>query len=198
MDIIPTKLDGVVIIETQRFGDDRGYFKETFQTERYADAGIHGPFVQDNFSHSHRGVLRGLHYQITKPQGKLVSVLSGEVYDVAVDLRIDSPTFAEWVGVSLTAENGRQLYIPPGFGHGFCVVSETADFFYKCTDYYCPASERAVLWNDPDLAVEWPVSSPNVSEKDAKAASLKSAELFGLHNLIQPSKNEPGRLSSQT
>lgn len=186
MEITKTRLDGVVIIEPKRFGDERGFFSETFQAKRYNDAGIAGPFVQDNFSHSQRGVLRGLHYQIQNPQGKLVTVVQGEVFDVAVDIRVNSPTFAQWVGVTLSRENGRQLYIPPGFAHGFCVVSETADFSYKCTDYYNPAAERSILWNDPDLGIEWPLTQPSVSPKDAAGTPLKTAELFGLHDLIQP------------
>ncbi|MFY9256748.1 MAG: dTDP-4-dehydrorhamnose 3,5-epimerase [Fuerstiella sp.] len=181
MNIIETKLKGVVMIETRRFGDARGYFTETFHSDRYLEAGIERPFVQDNFSHSVKGVLRGLHYQIRNPQGKLVTVLAGEVFDVAIDLQIDSTTFGEWVGVNLSSENGRQLYVPPGFGHGFCVLSDTADFLYKCTDFYSPEYERAVRWDDPDLGIDWPVSSPVISDKDAAAPRLKNAELFGLH-----------------
>lgn len=186
MNVIETRLEGVLIIEPRRFGDERGFFCETFQAQRYHDAGIAGTFVQDNFSHSQQGVLRGLHYQIQNPQGKLVSVVQGEVFDVAVDIRVNSPTFGEWVGVSLSAKNGRQLFVPPGFAHGFCVVSETADFTYKCTDYYNPAAERSILWNDPDLAIDWPVDSPSISAKDAQGSPLRTAELFGLNDLIQP------------
>ena len=186
MNVIETRLEGVLIIEPRRFGDERGFFCETFQAQRYHDAGIAGTFVQDNFSHSQRGVLRGLHYQIQNPQGKLVSVVQGEVFDVAVDIRVNSPTFGEWVGVSLSADNGRQLFVPPGFAHGFCVVSDTADFTYKCTDYYNPAAERSILWNDPDLAIDWPVDSPSISAKDAQGSPLGAAELFGLNDLIQP------------
>jgi len=186
MNVKQTRLDGVVIIEPKRFGDERGFFAETFQAKRYRDIGIDRPFVQDNFSHSQRGVLRGLHYQIQNPQGKLVSVVQGEVYDVAVDIRVNSPTFGEWVGVSLSGENGRQLYVPPGFAHGFCVVSETADFTYKCTDYYNPAAERSILWNDPALAINWPVAAPSISDKDAPGSPLRAAELFVLHDLLEP------------
>lgn len=197
MNVIETRLEGVVIVEPKRFGDERGFFAETFQASRYREAGIAGPFVQDNFSHSERGVLRGLHYQIQNPQGKLVSVVQGEVFDVAVDIRVNSPTFGEWVGVSLSGENGRQLYVPPGFAHGFCVVSETADFTYKCTDYYNPAAERSILWNDPDLAIDWPVTSPAISAKDAQGSPLRSAELFGLHDLIEPpATGEPATLQN--
>ena len=184
MNVIETKLKGVLIIEPKRFGDARGYFTETFHSQRYTEAGMTQAFVQDNFSHSARGVLRGLHYQIQNPQGKLVTVLSGEVFDVAVDLQIDSPTFGEWVGINLSSKNGRQLYIPPGFGHGFCVVSDTADFLYKCTNLYSPEYERAVCWNDEDLGIAWPVSCPVVSAKDAAAPRLKNAELFGLHRYV--------------
>ena len=178
MNVIDTRLPGVKIIELSRFGDERGYFLESYQFKRYRDAGIDGPFVQDNCSRSRQGVLRGLHYQIQQPQGKLVSVMRGTVFDVAVDVRSDSPHFGEWVAVMLSEDNSRQLYIPPGFAHGFCVVSEVADFTYKCTDYYSPQHERSVIWNDPELAIEWPVKNPTVSEKDASAPLLRNAEFF--------------------
>jgi dTDP-4-dehydrorhamnose 3,5-epimerase len=159
-------LKEVLIIEPRVFRDTRGYFMETFQSERYAGCGIPGPFVQDNLSFSTRGVLRGLHYQIGRAQGKLVQVLQGEVFDVAVDIRQGSPTFGRWTGVVLSAENNRQLYIPAGFAHGFCVRSETALFIYKCTDYYDTASERGLRWDDPELAIDWRIEKPVVSDKD--------------------------------
>jgi dTDP-4-dehydrorhamnose 3,5-epimerase len=178
MHIESTALPGVMIVEPRVFSDARGYFLETFQKRRYEEAGLACDFVQDNQSRSTRGTLRGLHYQIQHAQGKLVWVVRGEVFDVAVDLRRRSATFGRWVGVSLSAENKRQLYIPPGFAHGFCVVSDEADFFYKCTDYYHPESERTVLWNDPALAIEWPVREPLVSDKDRRGVPLADAECF--------------------
>lgn len=179
MKVIETKLPGVLIIEPKVFGDVRGFFKETFHAGRYAEAGIPGEglrFVQDNHSRSGRGVLRGLHFQLEYPQGKLVSVSSGAVFDVAADVRPGSPTFGQWVGVELSAENHRQLWVPPGYAHGFCVLSESADFQYKCTDLYHPEDESGVVWNDPDLAIDWPVSEPLVSEKDRKLPQLAAAE----------------------
>lgn len=178
MQVTDTKLAGVKIIEPKRFGDDRGYFLETFQAERYRDVGIHQQFVQDNCSRSSRGVLRGLHYQIKRPQGKLVCVTRGSVFDVAVDLRAGSQTFGDWVGVTLSDDNAKQLYIPPGFAHGFCVLSDTADFTYKCTDYYAPEHERSLLWNDPSVGIDWPLDNPTVSAKDAQGVLLKDAEVF--------------------
>jgi len=172
MDIVETSLPGVLIVKPRVFGDVRGYFQETYQAERYAAAGIPGPFVQDNLSYSQKGVLRGLHFQDPNPQGKLVSVLQGEVFDVAVDLRRDSPTFGRWFGEYLSAENHWQLWVPPGFGHGFCVTSDTALFAYKCTDFYNAACEGCIAWNDPELAIDWPVSQPLVSAKDEQGMSL--------------------------
>jgi dTDP-4-dehydrorhamnose 3,5-epimerase len=173
MNVIKTKLHDCVIIEPKVFGDERGFFLETFQTERYAElAGITLPFVQDNHSRSSKAVLRGLHYQKTKPQGKLVRVVSGEVYDVAVDIRQSSPTFGQWEGVILSEENKRQFWVPPGFAHGFLVLSDTADFEYKCTDYYDSSDEGSVLWNDPDLDIPWPIENPILSNKDACANRL--------------------------
>ena len=178
MNVVKTKLHDCVIIEPKVFGDERGFFLETFQAERYADhAGITLPFVQDNHSHSSRGVLRGLHFQKTKPQGKLVRVVKGEVYDVAVDIRQGSCTFGQWEGVVLTDENKKQLWVPPGFAHGFLVLSDTADFEYKCTDYYDPNDEGSILWDDPDLDISWPIEYPKLSNKDSSAprlADLKS------------------------
>jgi len=163
---VETTLKGVVLVEPDVFNDPRGYFLETYHAGRYAEGGIPGPFVQDNFSHSVRGTLRGLHYQLKRVQGKLVMALEGRIFDVAVDIRKGSPTFGRWVGVELSGENKRQLYIPPGFAHGFCVLSETADVLYKCTDVYSREDERGIIWNDPALAIAWPVTAPLLSEKD--------------------------------
>ena len=177
MNVVKTKLHDCVIIEPKVFGDERGFFLETFQTERYAGlAGITLPFVQDNHSRSSKAVLRGLHYQKTKPQGKLVRVVRGEVYDVAVDIRQDSTTFGQWEGVILSETNNRQFWVPPGFAHGFLVLSDTADFEYKCTDYYDPSDEGSILWNDPELAITWPTSSPIVSTKDEIALPMRNIE----------------------
>jgi dTDP-4-dehydrorhamnose 3,5-epimerase len=174
MKVITTQLPGVVLIEPKLFGDARGFFLETFNAQRYAEmAGIQEAFVQDNQSFSAKGVLRGLHFQRQFPQGKLVYVTSGAVFDVAVDIRQDSPTFKQWVGVTLTAENHQQFYVPPGFAHGFCVLSETAHFHYKCTDYYHPEDEGSLRWNDPEVQIEWPLDSPLLSAKDATAPFLK-------------------------
>jgi dTDP-4-dehydrorhamnose 3,5-epimerase len=170
MKVSPTKLEGVLIIEPKMFRDDRGFFLETFSARRYEDAGIKGPFVQDNVSLSSKGVLRGLHYQSPKAQGKLVSALAGEIFDVVVDIRTGSKTFGQWQGVNLSAESGRQVWIPPGLAHGFLVLSEQALFSYKCTEYYAPECERAILWSDPDLGIEWPMTAGvTVSSKDAAA-----------------------------
>lgn len=174
MNVIKTDVEGVLIIEPKVFGDERGFFLETFQAKRYQDeAGIELSFVQDNHSRSTRGVLRGLHFQKTKPQGKLVRVVSGEVYDVAVDTRPDSATYGKWAGTFLSAENKRQFWVPPGLAHGFVVLSDTADFEYKCTDYYDPADEGCLIWNDPDLAIEWPITEPILSEKDKMGLLFK-------------------------
>ena len=173
MKVIDTKLKDCVIIEPDVFGDERGFFLETYQLQRYADlAGITAPFVQDNYSRSARDVLRGLHFQRSKPQGKLVSVVAGAVFDVAVDLRRESPTFGQWDGLILSEDNKKQLWVPPGFAHGFVVVSETADLYYKCTDYYDPSDEVSILWNDRDLNISWPIRSPVLSKKDALAKRL--------------------------
>lgn len=166
MKVIETRLPGVLIIEPQVFGDSRGFFTETFQQQRYAEAGIDLPFVQDNHSRSARGVLRGLHFQRTRPQGKLVRVSRGAVYDVAVDIDPASPTCGQYVGVELTDENHRQLWVPPGYAHGFCVISDVADFIYKCTDYYFPEDEGGLLWNDPEVQIPWPIDDPKLSAKD--------------------------------
>ncbi len=181
MKFIETSLPGVICIEPAVHGDDRGYFMETWQSRRFAEAGIDLDFVQDNFSQSSKGTLRGLHYQIEQAQGKLVRVVQGEVFDVAVDLRKSSPNYGESVGVLLSAENKQQLWIPPGFGHGFLVLSETAEFEYKCTDFYAPQFERSIRWDDPNIGIEWPLADgeqPTLSSKDADAPFLDSAETY--------------------
>lgn len=170
MEIVKTNVDGVLLIKPKVWGDSRGYFVETWQKERYAEAGIDLPFVQDNHSRSSYGVLRGLHYQKTRPQGKLVSVSLGKVFDVAVDIRRDSPTYGQCFGVELTQENQWQLWIPPNLAHGFVVTSDIAHFHYKCTDYYCPWDEAGIRWNDPFFAVQWPVTDPVLSQKDSEAS----------------------------
>jgi len=180
MNVQPTKIPDVIIIEPKVFGDERGFFFESFNKKVFESAaGVTIDFVQDNHSKSTKGVLRGLHYQIKNPQGKLVRVCSGEVFDVAVDLRKSSPTFGQWVGVLLSAENKRQLWVPPGFAHGFVVLSETAEFLYKTTDYYAPEHERCIKWNDAELAVNWQYTGqPVVSEKDAQGMQFKEADFF--------------------
>ena len=173
MNVIETALPGVLIIEPKAFGDHRGFFLETFQVERYREAGITLPFVQDNHSRSQRGVLRGLHFQRTRPQGKLVSVSRGAVYDVAVDIDPASATYGQFVGVELNDDNHRQMWVPPGYAHGFCVLSEVADFQYKCTDFYFPADEGGLAWNDPDVGISWPIEAPQLSAKDANNPRLR-------------------------
>jgi len=168
----PTRLPGVMLIEPDVHKDDRGFFLESYQEARYRENGIPGPFVQDNHSHSLRGTLRGLHAQLRRPQGKLVRALSGEMFDVAVDIRRGSPHFGRWVGVMLSGDNFKQLFIPPGFAHGFCVLSDRVDVEYKCSDYYDPGGEITVAWNDPAIGVEWPVSHPILSPKDAAGLPL--------------------------
>ncbi|CAM5283908.1 dTDP-4-dehydrorhamnose 3,5-epimerase [Pseudomonas stutzeri] len=180
MKIIETSIPDVLIIEPKVFGDERGFFYESFNAAAFeAATGLKRQFVQDNHSKSQRGVLRGLHYQIQQPQGKLVRVVAGEVFDVAVDLRRSSPSFGRWTGVLLNAENKRQLWIPEGFAHGFVVLSETAEFLYKTTDYYAPEHERSLLWNDPELGIDWPLDTPpQLSAKDQAGKLLRDAELF--------------------
>ena len=167
-----TPLAGLLLIKPDIFGDERGFFQETWNLRRYTEAGLDRHFVQDNLSYSRKGILRGLHFQNPHPQGKLVHVLQGEVYDVAVDVRADSPTFGQWYGVTLSAENHYQLFVPECFAHGFCVTSDMALFAYKCTDFYRPKAEFSVLWNDPDIGIEWPVDHPELSEKDRNAPRL--------------------------
>jgi dTDP-4-dehydrorhamnose 3,5-epimerase len=173
MNIIQTDIDGVLIFEPKAFGDPRGFFMETWSRDRYRDAGLDGDFVQDNVSSSTKGVLRGLHYQYPQPQGKLVQVLRGEVLDVAVDIRVGSPTFGRAVTCVLSEDNHKQFYVPEGFAHGFCVLSEMALFSYKCTNYYNSKTEGGVLWNDPDLAIDWPIDKPALSDKDRICPRLK-------------------------
>lgn len=180
MKALATAIPDVIILEPKVFGDERGFFLESFNQRVFEDlTGLKRAFVQDNHSRSARNVLRGIHYQIRQAQGKLVRVVSGEVYDVAVDLRKSSPSFGKWVGVHLSAENHRMLWVPEGFGHAFCVLSETADFLYKTTDYYAPAYDRCIIWNDPDLGIDWPVSSePALSDKDRRGVRFRDAEVF--------------------
>ncbi len=181
MNIVRTVIPDVVIIEPQVFGDERGFFMETFHVEKFASAGIKVSCVQDNHSLSAKGVLRGLHYQIKQPQGKLIRVVAGEVFDVAVDIRRSSSTFGKWVGEYLSAENKKLMWIPPGFAHGFLVLSDQAEFVYKCTDFYAPEYERSISWNDPEIGIEWPLKDgqkPLLSEKDEKGLLLKDAETF--------------------
>lgn len=172
MQVTTTDIPGVLLIEPDIFRDSRGFFLETYHARRYADAGIPGPFVQDNYSQSTRGTLRGLHYQEPHAQGKLVMVTEGAVYDVVVDIRKGSPSFGRWYGIELSAENRRQVYVPPGCAHGFCVTSDRASFLYKCTDYYAPSDERGIIWNDQALAIPWPVAIPILSAKDQAYKSL--------------------------
>ena len=183
MEFIRTRIPDVQIIEPVVFGDERGFFMETWQRRKFEQAGIDHDFVQDNHSRSARGTLRGLHYQIRHPQGKLVRVTRGAVFDVAVDLRRSSPDFGRWVGVELSADNRRQLWMPPGFAHGFYVMSDIAEFQYKCTDFYAPEHERAIRWDDPNLSVEWPLkrnhgNEPLLSDKDRAAVSFIDAEVY--------------------
>ena len=173
MKAIPTDIPEVLIIEPDVFGDKRGFFMESWHAQKYADLGIGLSFVQDNLSRSHKGVLRGLHYQLEQPQGKLVSVITGAVFDVAVDIRTGSPTFRQWVGVELSEDNHRQIYVPPGFAHGFCVLSDSVDFMYKCTDFYAPKYEHGIQWDDPDIGIDWPGTDFIISEKDSHNRLLR-------------------------
>ena len=179
MQVIPTAIPAVLLIEPKVFGDARGFFFESYNRRILAELGLDTEFVQDNHSRSARNVLRGLHYQIEHPQGKLVRVIAGEVFDVAVDLRRSSPTFGQWVGYLLSAENRRMMWVPPGFAHGFCVTSEFAEFLYKTTDYWYPQHERCLAWNDPDLAIDWPLpGEPMLADKDSSGAFLREAEVY--------------------
>ena len=172
-----TKLSGVVVVSPTVHGDERGFFMETFHQTDFTEHGLPDNFVQDNHSRSAKGVLRGLHFQYPQWQGKLVRVVNGEIFDVAVDVRHDSPTFGQWVGVTISAENKQQLYVPPGYAHGFCVLSEFADVVYKCTALYRPKDEIGILWNDPFIGIEWPVLSPTVSAKDQQAGLLRNLKI---------------------
>jgi len=181
MNFVRTKISDVVLISPEVYGDDRGFFLETFREDQFSKFELGPRFVQDNHSGSQKGVLRGLHYQIQNPQGKLVRAIAGEIFDVAVDIRKSSDTFGQWVGVVLSAKNKQQLWLPPGFAHGFFVLSDWAEVVYKATDYYAPEFERSILWNDPDIKIEWPIHpghSPIVSGKDSKASIFKNAEYF--------------------
>jgi dTDP-4-dehydrorhamnose 3,5-epimerase len=178
--VTPTAIPDVLMLEPKVFGDSRGFFFESFNEQDFAQAtGLNVKFVQDNHSRSAKGVLRGLHYQLQQPQGKLVRVVRGAVFDVAVDIRRSSPTFGQWVGCELSEDNHRQFWVPPGFAHGFVVLSESADFLYKTTDYYAPAHERCIAWNDKDIGIEWPAGmEPQLSAKDLTGKSLRDAEVF--------------------
>ena len=180
MEFVPTALPDVVLIKPKVFGDPRGFFMETYREDRFSEAGISQHFVQENHSASSRGVLRGLHYQLRQTQGKLVRAIAGEIYDVAVDIRRSSPTFGQWVGIILSAENKHQLWVPGGFAHGFYVLSERAEVVYKVTDYYAPEWERSILWNDLKIGIEWPLNGvdPVLSQKDAAGKPLADAEIF--------------------
>ncbi len=181
MKFVPTQIPDVIIIEPQVFGDDRGFFMETYHADKFKEVGLDLNFVQDNHSKSKQGILRGMHYQIKQPQGKLVRVVSGEVFDVAVDMRKSSPTYGKWVGEYLSAENKKMLWVPPGFAHGFYVTSETAEFVYKCTDLYAPEYERSLLWNDSYIGIAWPLvngEEPLLSDKDRQGMPFAKAESY--------------------
>lgn len=193
MKFVETEIEGVILVEPRVFRDDRGFFLETHHTERYRQGGISANFVQDNHSRSSRGILRGLHSQRLRPQGKLVRCVEGEIWDVAVDLRVGSPTFKRWVGAHLSAENFHQIYVPPGFGHGFCVLSDRAQVEYKCTDFYNQDDELGVAWNDPELDIQWPLTDPVLSEKDRHAPTLEAVKhlLPTYHPPIPRGPNNP-------
>jgi len=179
MKVVPSALPDVLIVEPRVFGDERGFFFESYNRRALADAGLDAEFVQDNHSRSLRGVLRGLHYQVERAQGKLVRVVEGEVFDVAVDIRRSSSTFGRWMGIALSAQNKRMLWIPPGFAHGFLVLSDSADFLYKTTDYWYPEHERSLLWNDPAIGIEWPLDDPPMlAAKDIAGRPLASADVY--------------------
>jgi dTDP-4-dehydrorhamnose 3,5-epimerase len=186
-----TQIPGVLIVEPAIFGDDRGFFLESYNEKEMRNIGIDAHFVQDNHSRSQRNVLRGLHYQISQPQGKLVRVVTGRVFDVAVDVRRDSPAFGKWVGVELSAENKRMFWLPAGMAHGFVVLSDSADFLYKATEYYAPKFERTILWNDTELGIEWPLTGqPILSAKDAAAKTFREAEVFEKDFLLRDAHAE--------
>ena len=172
MKIITTSIDGILIIEPKAFTDKRGFFMETYNQRKYIESGIDSIFVQDNLSYSLKGTVRGLHFQIENPQAKLVHVITGEIFDVAVDIRPGSATFGQWTGIHLSDKNRRQLYIPEGFAHGFCVLSDAAHFSYKCSDFYAPEDEGGIIWSDPDIGIRWPVENPIISEKDQQYPKL--------------------------
>lgn len=176
MNVIKSKLDGILIIDPKVFGDNRGFFMESYNSAKFADVGIDLNFVQDNHSRSVKGVVRGLHYQVNPGQDKLVRVIRGEVFDVVVDIRRNSPTFGRWEGFTLSEENKRQVFVPKGFAHGFCVISDVAEFVYKCSEYYAPEDERGILWNDPEIGVEWPVNNPTLSLRDINLPLLKDTD----------------------
>ena len=181
MEFIPTRLPEVVLIKPKVFGDERGFFLESWQQKKFADDGIHADFVQDNHSHSSQWILRGMHYQIQNTQGKLVRVSRGAVYDVAIDVRRSSPRFGEWVGVELSDTNHHMMWIPPGFAHGFLTLTEKVDFMYKCTELYSPQYERCIRWDDPDVGIQWPLPvgvSPQLAARDAQAPGIRNAEVF--------------------
>ena len=180
MKVNETVIPGALIIEPEIFGDSRGFFAETYNAQRYRAVGIEASFVQDNLSFSQRGVVRGLHFQNPHPQGKLVQVLQGAVFDVAVDVRVGSPAFGRWAGVELSSDNKHQFYVPPGCAHAFCVTSETALFAYKCTDFYHPEDDGGIIWNDPDIGIDWPVETPLLSAKDAALPRLRDLDTEGL------------------
>jgi dTDP-4-dehydrorhamnose 3,5-epimerase len=177
MKIIPTSIEKILIIEPDVFKDHRGFFMETYHQKRYQELGVNRVFVQDNLSFSRQGTLRGLHYQIQNPQAKLVQVISGEIYDVAIDIRAGSPSFGQWVGVHLSDKNNRQLFIPEGFAHGFCVLSDTALFSYKCSKLYAPDDESGILWSDSSLNIDWPIKTPTISDKDSRYPTLSDVEM---------------------
>lgn len=177
LSVTSTALEGLMIIEPVVFRDARGYFFESYQYQKYKELGLSRPFVQDNLSHSRCGTMRGLHYQLRQPQGKLVYVVAGDIFDVAVDIRQGSPTFGAWVGITLSSENQRQVFIPEGFAHGFCVVSAEAHVIYKCTDFYAPDDEYGILWSDPGIGITWPVTDPLLSPKDSANPRLRDVPL---------------------
>lgn len=184
MQVIPSEHPDVLLIEPDVFPDERGFFMETFHAKKYSQQGLPEVFLQDNHSRSTRGVLRGLHYQLEHPQGKLVRVVSGEVFDVAVDIRKGSPQFGKWVGFVLSEENQRQVYVPPGFAHGFCVLSEQADFMYKCTELYAPGDEYGIAWNDPDVGIDWPQLDYSLSDKDQHFPLLRDADKLPAYKAV--------------